>query len=60
MAIETIKFEDVEKNLPNGVPTNIRALDSSGNSISSSIKNVREVMGIYSLIRSLSHLKNMK
>ena len=49
MAIETIKFEDVEKNLPNGVPTNIRALDSSGNSISSSIKNVREVMGIYSL-----------
>ena len=24
-------------------------LDSSGNSISSSIKNVREVMGIYSL-----------
>ena len=42
-------FEDVEKNLPNGVPTNIRALDSSGNSISSSIKNVREVMGIYSL-----------
>lgn len=45
--IETIKFEDVEKNLPSGVPANIRALDSSGNSISSSLKNVREAIEIY-------------
>ena len=47
--IEKIKLSEVEKGLSNGVPANIRALDSSGNSISSSIKNVREVMGIYSL-----------
>ena len=47
--IEKINIEDVEKNLPDGVPANIRALDNSGNSLSSSIKNVREVMGIYSL-----------
>lgn len=47
--IDKILMSDAEKNLPSGVPDNIRATDSNGNSISSSIKNVREVMGIYSL-----------
>ena len=47
--IEKIQLSEVEKNLPSGAPANIRATDSNGNSISSSIKNVREVMGIYSL-----------
>ena len=46
MAIETIKFEDVEKNLPSGVPANIRALDSSDNSIISSAKEVGKAIGI--------------
>lgn len=47
--IEKIKLSEVEKGLSNGVPANIRALDSSGNSISSSLKNVREAIGIYGL-----------
>ena len=55
--IEKVQFSEVEKGLSNGVPANIRALDSSGNSISSSIKNVREVMGIYSLDKTFEPLE---
>lgn len=47
--IEKIQFSEVEKGLSNGVPANIRALDDSENSINSSLENVREAMGIYSL-----------
>lgn len=44
MAIETIQLSEVEKNLPSGVPANIRALDSNGNSISSDLESVAKAL----------------
>lgn len=44
--MEKIQFSEVEKNLPSGVPANIRALDSSGNSIISTAKDVGKTIGI--------------
>ncbi len=44
--IEKIRLSEVESNLPGGVPANIRALDSSENSIISSAKDVGKAIGI--------------
>lgn len=47
--IEKIQISDVEKNLPSGVPVNIRALDSNGNSIQSTIRDVGNSVGVFSI-----------
>lgn len=47
--IEKIQMSDAEKKLQNGVPANIRALDSMGNSILSTISEVAKSIGIYSI-----------
>lgn len=44
--IEKIQMSDAEKKLQNGVPANIRALDSNGNSILSTITDVAKSIGI--------------
>ena len=44
--IEKIQLSDVEKNLPSGVPANIRALDSNNNSIISKVKDVGRYIGV--------------
>ena len=43
--MEKIQFSEVEKNLPSGTPAKIRTLDSSGNSILSTISEVAKSIG---------------
>lgn len=43
--IEKIQMADAEKNLPSGVPANIRALDNNGNSILSTITDIGKAIG---------------
>ena len=47
--IEKIQMSDAEKNLPSGVPANIRALDGVGNSIQSTIKDIGKAIGTFGL-----------
>lgn len=57
MAIETIQLSEVEKNLPSGVPANIRALDSAGNSILSTITEVCNSIGMLSVRKEFAPLE---
>lgn len=55
--IEKIQLSEVESSLPGGKPASVRALDSSGNSIQSSIPEVAESIGTYSVNRSFAPLE---
>lgn len=55
--MEKIQMSDAEKNLPSGVPANIRALDGVGNSIQSTISEVANSIGAYSINRAFAPLE---
>lgn len=55
--IEKIKLSEVEKGLQNGVPANIRALDSAGNSILSTIIDVGNSIGIVRVRKEFAPLE---
>lgn len=55
--IEKILFSEVEKGLPNGVPANIRTLDSNNNSIISTVKDVGNSIGIVRVRKEFAPLE---
>ena len=55
--MEKIQFSEVEKNLPSGTPAKIRTLDSSGNSILSTISEVAKSIGAYNLTKTFGSLE---
>ena len=55
--MEKMQFSEVEKNLPSGTPAKIRTLDSSGNSILSTISEVAKSIGAYYLTKTFAPLE---
>lgn len=55
--IEKIQLSEAEKGLSNGVPAKIRALDSNGNSIQSTINDVGNSIGVLSIRKEFAPLE---